>query len=189
VTGSRKLVRTANPEDVYSLTTDGWEVVARIDDRQRVAITDYEIEKAGNKVVAGQTYQTWVPAIMGQRIDVITEPMFVLEKDAESATHEAQLKAELFESNTQLYSLRDKLAGHDKEMEAAQAAKLLAEAKLAEEKNLNAKHTKELSELRASEKKLRADMEKLRREVGEGRWRALVQEMGIDDGSNQTNKA
>ena len=175
---TRKLNQVVRADSVGHLTAEGWQLVDRIEHAQRIATARHVIECGHNEPDPRPGYgDRWIPEKYGEKAEVITEPLFVLERDADEMDREQHLKDEIDAANRVIAELRFQAEENKKAH-----AKLVDERSQAESNCAKAEEARNASnelnrKLREQMATMERDAAKIRKELGDGRWRALGLEM------------
>lgn len=172
-----KLTRVVSASSVEASTLDGWQVVDIIKDVTTIRSSVECVQQSYNEYDNANGRQTFHPHKNQVFQAVVTEPLFVLEKDADEASRETALKHDLEIAQTSLKSTVEQLAAIQAELSDITKQRDNARAALDRESTNNvglaARNTELINKLAAIENEAR----KIRRYVGEGRWQSIGLEM------------
>lgn len=164
-----KVTKVVNHDQVEYLTREGWQLVFTHGNAQRIAVEPVKTREAGY-----HGGPSWEPERYENTVATIVDPLFVLEKDTDVASREAELQE-------QLYAERETVGRQELMIRELQGKVFTAEQNEA----CNERRVKEYAEANASlreknfdasdkMRKLEADLAKVRKEIGEARWREVL---------------
>lgn len=155
-----KVTKVVQFDQVESLTSRGWTLVCNVQNQRFDVRRELEQQSHSNM-------GSWVPEKYKVDTAVVTETLFVLEKDEEAISHEAQLEHDLCE-------LRERL--RTKEREVTEVMKLCTEVTHQRdvEKGIRAAEERKAADHRVRLDALEGDLAKVRRAIGDQQWTAIT---------------
>lgn len=165
-----KVVKVVHAHEVEQLTREGWALVFTHANAQR--IESQKILKRSAGYHDGQPQ--WQPEQYEPFTAVLTDPLFVLEKDVDTVLREQQISERLGMCDTERIIALDKVKKLEAQIEMTKEVVAERDAALARANKAEAdlRHARGASETRLI--KLEADLAKVRKEIGEARWREVT---------------
>jgi len=163
-----KVIKTCYGDDVEFLTSTGWVLIATHVMAERFVEHRHIVKEAGYR----EGMSNYQPAEYKTEAAVLADPMFVLEKDSEVISRESELIAQV---NQAMETERNQAKMiHDLQQKVFQAEQNQAVA----ERSLESwKADYRVARERIVKlEKLEGDLAKIRKEIGEARWREVIGE-------------